>query len=257
MLDCDQKHSSRNRRRRFRIRFRRRFDRGLVKGIRGAGIELDPAECERIERVLSEELKLRQDLQEELERLKALEELERPKGCGYRLPRPPAIVRAVTSIAGAKAAVLRLGGKPGFHNVGQRQSEKDRRKLASGLKKAIGALDSAHKPLLDALASSKPGVVRSILEGTLKDVLAADLSGVPAHPGKGPGRPKSSLSAQPQRALTFLLADIYLDLSGECPEPSIKRYGFHAFANAMFKAMGIELPSRHIVRAACEFEAKK
>ena len=44
MPDCCEKHSSRNRRRRFRIRFRRRFrrrfDRGLVKGIRGAGIEL-------------------------------------------------------------------------------------------------------------------------------------------------------------------------------------------------------------------------
>jgi hypothetical protein len=249
MLDCDQKHSSRNRRRRFRIRFRRRFrrrfDRGLVKGIAGEKVELDPAECERIERVLCEELKLRQDLQEELERL---------KGCGYR---PPAIVRAVTSIAGAKAAVLRLGGKPGFRNVGQQQSEKDRRKLASGLKKAIGALDSAHKPLLDALASSMPGVVRSILEGMLKDVLAADLSGVPAHPGKGPGRPESSLSAQPQRALTFLLADIYLDMSGEDPKPFKKRYGFHAFANAMFEAMGMERPSRYIVEAACNFVPKK
>ena len=214
-------------------------------GIVATRVELDPAECERFERVLCEELKLRQDLQEELERL---------KGCGYR---PPAIVRAVTSIAGAKAAVLRLAGKPGFRNVGQRQSEKDRRKLASGLKKAIGALDSAHKPLLEALASSMPGVVRSILEGTLKDVLAADLSGVPAHPGKGPGRPQSSLSAQRQRALTFLLADIYLDLSGEYPEPSKKRYGFRAFVDAMFAAMQTKPPSRHIVEAACNFVPKK
>jgi len=205
-------------------------------------------ECGRIERVLCEELKLRQDLQEELERL---------KGCEYRPPRPPAIVRAVTSIAGAKAAMLRLSGKPGFRNVGQRQSETDRRTLASGLKKAIGALDSAHKPLLEALASSMPGVVRSILEGTLKDVLAADLSGVPAHPGKGPGRPQSSLSAQRQRALTFLLADIYLDLSGEYPEPSKKRYGFRAFADAMFAAMQTKPPSRHIVEAACNFVPKK
>ena len=91
----------------------------------------------------------------------------------------------------------------------------------------------------------------------LKDVLAADLGGVPAHPGKGPGRPESTLSAQPQRALTFLLADIYLDLSGECPKPSKKRFGFHAFTDAMFKAMGMEAPSRYIVRAACQFEAKK
>ena len=53
MFDCDQKHSSRNRRRlRFRRRFRRRFDRVRVKGIAGEKVELEPAECERIERVL-------------------------------------------------------------------------------------------------------------------------------------------------------------------------------------------------------------
>ena len=124
--------------------------------------------------------------------------------------------------------------------------------MASGLEKAIGGLNSAHKPLLDALASSKYSDVRSILQKTLKDVLAADLSGVPAHRG----RPESSLSARPQRALTYLLAVAYLDLTGECPKPSKKRYGFQRFADAMFKAMGMEGPSRYIVEDACKFVRK-
>ena len=37
---------------------------------------------------------------------------------------------------------------------------------------------------------------------------------------------------------------------------SKKRYGFHAFTDAMFKAMGMEGPSRYIVEAACKFVRK-
>jgi hypothetical protein len=166
-------------------------------------VELEAA----LERVLCEELKLRPDLQEELERLKAPEELDSSKRCGDRPLRPPAIVRAATLIVDVRALLLPLEGKPRFRNVGQRQSEKDRRKVASGFKKAIGALDSAHKPLLDALASVGPSDVRSTMQRALEVVLAADLSGVPAHPGKGRGRPKSSLSsAWPQRALPLYRA---------------------------------------------------
>jgi len=224
MLEHQQKRSSR-----------------AVMGIAGAKIELERAECERIERILREGLQLREDL--------PAEQLERH------------VARAVMNIAGAKAAMIRLGGKAGFRNVGRRQAEKDRSKLASDLKTFIRALDSAHKPLLDALAhaGSKLGIMRFLLdlEAELGIIRAADLSAVPANPGPKPGRQRATFSAQPQRALTFLLADIYLDLSGEYPEPSKKRYGFHAFADAMFAAMQTKPPSRYIVEAACKFVRKK
>jgi hypothetical protein len=131
MLDCDQKHSSRNRRRRFQIRFRRRFDRGLVKGIAGAQLELDRAECERIEGVLREELKLRKDLPEE--------ELQKR------------IARAVTSIAGAKSALKWIDPRrPGFHEIGRKQTDEELHgKLAPKVKALINTIDSLHKPALD------------------------------------------------------------------------------------------------------------
>ena len=215
------------------------------------------AERELIERVLCEKLKLRPDLQEEDEKLKAPEELDSPKRCGDRPPRPPAIVYAALRIHSVKIVELGLSGWPGSRNVGRRRSEEDRRKSASALEKANRALKSAHKPFLDALARSKLGNLPSTLERALEGVLAVDLSGVPAHPGKRRARPDYSLSAQPQRALTYFLAAVYRALSGECPKPTKKRYGFYAFTGAMFEAMGMKGPSRDIVRAACEFEAKK
>jgi hypothetical protein len=208
-----------------------------VTGIAGARIELERSECERIERVLHDrkELKLRQDLPEA--------ELEKR------------IARAVTSIAGAKAATLRLASHSGFRHAGQRQTEEDRHKLATALQTAIAAIDSVHKPGLKVLAhaGSNLGVLRSILEGELKAVRGADLSAVPTQTGC----PKGSLFAQPQRALTFALAEIYLDLTGEYPTGAKKRYGFRAFADAMFAAMQTKPPSRHIVEAACNFVPKK
>lgn len=227
-----------------------------VTGIDAARVERD-AECERIERVLCKELKLRHDLQEELERPKALEELDSSRRCGDCPARPPAIVYAAMRIHSVKVVELGLSGRHGFRNVGRRQSEEDRRKFASLLEKAIRAHKSAHKPFLDALARSKLGNLRSTLETALEGVLAVDLSGAPAQPGKRRGRPGYSLSGRPQRALTYFLAAVYGALSGECPKPSKKQYGFYAFTDLMFEAMRMEPPSRYIVRAACEFEAKK
>jgi hypothetical protein len=193
------------------------------------------AECERIEGVLREKLQLRKDL--------PAEQLERR------------IARAVTHIAGAKAATLRLASHSGFRHAGQRQTEEDRHKLAAALQTAIAAIDSTHKPGLEALAhaGSNLGILRSILEAELKTVRGADLSAVSTKTGC----PKGSHSRQPQRALTFALAEIYLDLTGEYPTGARKRYGFRAFADAMFAAMQTKPPSRHIVEAACKFVPKK
>jgi hypothetical protein len=206
-------------------------------GIAGARVELDRAECERIERVLCEELKLRKDFQEE--------ELQRR------------IARAVTSIAGAKSALKWIKPRrPAFREIGRKQTDEELHgKLAPKMKALINTIDSLHKPALDALnhAGSQLGVVRSMLEAELKIVHAADLSTVPTPTGC----PKGSLFAQPQRGLTLTLAKIYLDLTGEYPTGAKKRYGFRAFADAMFAAMQTKPPSRYIVEAACKFVPKK
>ena len=106
------------------------------------------------------------------------------RGAATARPGRPAIVYAALRIHSVKIVKLGLSGRPGFRNVGRRQSEEDRRKSASALEKADRALKSAHKPFLDALARSKLGNLLSILEKALEGVLAVDLSGVPAHPGK-------------------------------------------------------------------------
>jgi hypothetical protein len=235
MLDCDQKHSSRNRRRRFLIRFRRRFDRGLVKGIAGAKVELDRAECECIERALCEELKLRKDLPEA--------ELEKH------------IARAVTSIAGAKSALERIDPlNPGLREIGRKKTDEELRgKLAPKVKALINTIDSLHKSAFDVLhhGGSQLGVVRSVLEAELKIICAVDLSAVPENPGR-------SFSAQPQRALSFVLAEVFVDLTGELPAPrEKKRHGFRTYAHGMFQAMQMEPPSDRTLRDACDFVAKK
>jgi hypothetical protein len=84
----------------------------------------------------------------------------------------------------------------------------------------------------------------------LKYVDAADLSVVPHKVGR-------QLSAQPHRPLTFLLAEIYLDLTGQLPTRSRKRGGFGAFAREMFEAMQIQAPVDYVVQAACDFVKKK
>ena len=80
-----------------------------------------------MEGVLCKGLKWRQDLQEELEKLKALEELDSPKRWGDRPPRPVAIVRTATTIAGLKALMLRCSASP------------DSAMLDSGSRKRTGA----------------------------------------------------------------------------------------------------------------------
>ena len=152
------------------------------------------AECERIEDVLCKELKWRPELQEELEKLKALEKLEKfiapelldsPKRWSDL---PVAIVHTATSIVYLKALLLPLLGELRFRNVGRRQSEEDRRRLASSLDKAIAALNSVHAPLLDALVKSKYEDLRSIFQKTLEDVL----------------RPSGKRRLRPPRSLTWM-----------------------------------------------------
>ena len=46
-------------------------------------------------------------------------------------------------------------------------------------------------------------------------------------------------------------------MTGEYPTGAKKRYGFRAFADAMFAAMQTKPPSRHIVEEACNFVPKK
>ena len=236
VVEYRQKHSSCSNRRRFRIRFRRRFHHGLVKGIAGAKVELDRAECKSIECVLRDKMTLRKDL--------PAAELEKR------------IARAVTSIAGAKSALEWIDPQsPGLREVGRKETDQELHdKLAPKMKALINTIDSLHKPALDVLlhAGSKLGVVRSILEAELKIVHTADFSAVPENPGRG-------FSAQPQRALSFLLAELFLDLSGEHPAPREKKhsYSFHAFANAMFKAMELELPSDRTLRDACGYVVAK
>jgi hypothetical protein len=201
-------------------------------GIAATRIELDPAECERIKDVLRQKLKLRMDFPEE--------ELQKR------------IARAVTSIAGAKSALKWIKPqRPGFHEIGRKQTDEELHgKLAPKVEALINTIDSLHKPALDALgaAGSQLGVVRSMLEAELKIICAADLSAVPENPGRGRGS-----SAQPQRALSFLLAEVFLDLTGEYPAPREKKpHGFRSFALTMFETMDIRPPpSDRMLRDAC------
>jgi hypothetical protein len=93
-----------------------------------------------------------------------------------------------------------------------------------------------------------------MLEAELRIVRAADLSAAPQNPGRGRGS-----SAQPQRALSFSLGEVFLDLTGERPAAREKgRYGFRAFAHDTFRAMQLKLPpSDRTLRDACDFVAKK
>jgi hypothetical protein len=197
-------------------------------------LERHQDKCEAIKSVIRTELRLRPDLPEAERDLR--------------------IERAVTSVAGAKAIALRLGNSPAFRSVGSAKTEEERRRLVASLVAAIASIDALHKPAIDTLAKAgaRLDILHSMLAGELKLIRAADFRGTPAQGG----RSKASFK-QPQRALTFTLAEVFYDLTGEYPTGSKKRYGFHAFCDAMFKAMHITAPSTRTVRDACASVNKK
>ena len=195
------------------------------------------SECERIEGVLREKLKLRKDFPEE--------ELQKR------------IALAVTSIAGTKSALEWIDPRsPQFRKIGRRKAKEELRdKLAPKMKALLDVINTLHKPALDALsrAGSQLGVMHAMLQSELKIIRAVDLSEVPENPGRG-----RDFCDQPQRALSFRLAEVFLDLTGERPAAREKgRYGFHDFAHDTFRAMEIKPPSDRTLRDACAHAVAK
>jgi hypothetical protein len=158
-------------------------------------------------------------------------------------------VYAVVSLLGLLTPLAKQGAhNPNFRNVNKQATERELRNLAARLKAARDALNSLHKPAIEALADAdmECRTARWALNRMLNSIDLVDLSGVPVDPERGPSNPY-------KQALMHHLAEAYFLLTGKHPTRSKNKKSFTDFVREMLKAMSITIGSvENAVRRECE-----